>query len=262
MMNENRFIAGIKVAFLDVLLPIVVYILVTIFVSGISGAIDYFFSYKLNIIIVTAISSLLTTIILLPRYIRIANNRNYHIDKFDIKNMRYILGLGVSLCLFFNIALILLNIIQNDQAAIQVSDSIMELNPLVAFISVSIIVPMCEELIFRGFVFKGIEHKTNFIIGAFVSSILFALMHGNISQGIYAFCIGFVLCYVYNRFGGLKYSYLLHLVMNFSSLVFMPAFVPDEALKRDQLIVLIVSFVLFIITAYRLKQTEIKKEVM
>ena len=64
------------------------------------------------------------------------------------------------------------------------------------------------------------------------------------------------MCYVYNRFGGLKYSYLLHLVMNFSSLLFMGIFVPDEVMKRDQIIILIVSFVLFIITAYRLKQTE------
>ena len=143
----------------------------------------------------------------------------------------------------------------------QLTDSIMELKPIVAFISVSIIVPMCEELIFRAFIFKGLEYKTNFIVGALVSSILFALMHGNISQGIYAFFIGFVLCYVYNRFGGLKYSYLLHLVMNFSSLFFMPIFVPKESLKRDQLIILIVSCVLFIITAYRLKQTEMIKEV-
>ena len=108
-MKENRFIEVIKVATLDVLFPIMVYYFVTIFVKGTFDSVEYFFSYKLNIIIVTAISSLVTSIILLPRYIRIANNRKYHIDKFDIKNMRYILGLGVSLCLFFNIALILIN---------------------------------------------------------------------------------------------------------------------------------------------------------
>ena len=255
-MKDNRLIDRIKVILIDVLFPIIIYIFITFFVSGISESIQYFFSYKINIILLTTISSFITAIVLLPIYIKNVENRHYYIEKFDTKNIMYIIGLGVSLCLFFNVLLILCNIVQNDQVAIQVSDSIMELNPIVALISVSIIVPLCEELIFRGLLFKSIEYKTNFLLAAFISSFLFALMHGNISQGIYAFFIGFVLCYVFNRFGGLKYSYFLHLVMNFSSLFFAGFFVPDESKRRDQFIILIVSLVLFIITAYRIKQTE------
>ena len=255
-MKENRFVNVVKAVFFDVLLPILVYVFITMFVSGIMEAIGYFLSYKINIIITTSVSSLLTSIALLPIYIKNVRERHYYINKFDIKNMRYILGIGVSLCLFFNLLLMLLNVIQNDEAAKMVSDSIMELNPIVALISVSIIVPFCEELIFRGLIFKNLEYRTNFYIGAFVSSLLFALMHGNISQGIYAFFIGFMLSFVYNRFGGLKYSYLLHLVMNFSSLFFMGFFVPDQTRLKGQIMMLILSTVLFIITMYRVKQID------
>lgn len=255
-MKDNRFVNVVKAIFFDVILPVLVYVFITLFVSGIIGAIGYFLSYNINIIITTAVASLLTSIALFPMYKKNAIERKYYTNKFEIKNMKYILGLGVSLCLFFNLLLIFLNIIQNDEAAKMVSESIMELNPIVAFVSVSIIVPLCEELIFRGFIFKGLEYNFNYYVAAFVSSLLFALMHGNISQGIYAFFIGFMLCYVYNRFGGLKYSYLLHLVMNFSSLFFMGFFIPDKTMIKGQIMMLILSMVLFIITMYRVIQIE------
>ena len=253
-MKNNKFIDAIKTISVDVLLPIVVYVFVTLFMSGIS--VGYFLSNKINIVLTTAIAGVITSIVLFPIYLRNAKERQYYINKFELKNIRYILGLGVSLCLFFNILLILLNIIQNDKGATLVSESIMELNPILALLTVSIIIPFCEELIFRALIFKNLEFRYNFYVGAVVSSILFALLHGNISQGIYAFFIGFMLCYVYNRFGGFKYAYLLHLVMNFSSLFFMGLFVPDVTKRRDQIIVLILSMVLFIITMYRVKQTE------
>ena len=255
-MKDNIFLKGINSLIVDLLLPIVIYIFITYFVSALSESIEYFLSYKINTILLTAIASLLTAIILLPIYIKNAKERQYYIEKFDRQNIKYILGLGVSLCLFFNTVLILLNIIQNDIEAIRVSDSIKELNPIVSLISVCIIVPLCEELVFRAMIFKSIEYKKNFFVAALVSSSFFAIMHGNISQGIYAFFIGFVLCYVFNRFGGLKYSYLLHLVMNFSSLLLSDFFVLDVGKRKDQIIILILSLILFIITAYRIKQTE------
>lgn len=255
-MKVSSVLEGIKSLFIDILFPLLVYILSTLFVSGISEAIGYFYSYKINIILVQAIAALIASIILFPIYLSLAKERNYNIKKFEPRNIKYILGLGVSLCLFFNILLILLNIIQNDTSAIKVSESIMELNPIFALLTVIILIPFIEELLFRALIFKSLEYKYNFYVGAIVSSILFALMHGNISQGLYAFFIGFMFCYVYNRFGGFKYTYLLHLAMNFCSLFFSNIFVHEEAKRKEQLLILILSMILFIITMYRVKQIE------
>lgn len=255
-MKSNRFIDAIKLISMDVLLPIVVYVLITMFVAGMTSTIGYFLSLEINIILATAVASAITSIVLFPIYLRNAKERHYYINKFELRNIKYIFGIGISLCLFFNLLLILLNIIQNDLDAARVSESIMELNPIFAFLSVIIVVPFCEELIFRALIFKNLEYRYNYYVGAIVSSILFALMHGNISQGIYAFFIGFMLCYTYNRFGGFKYTYLLHLIMNFSSLFFMGFFVYDSTKRKDQALILILSLLLFIITMYRVKQTE------
>lgn len=257
---NNKIIAGLKEFFIDVALPIFIYIFVTIFVELIIEFVKNYFSCNINILVVTCISAMITSAILLPMYIKNIKKKQYIISTFEVKNIKYILGIGVSLCLFFNILLILLNIVQNDEEAKLVSENVMKLNPIIALIIVSVFVPFCEELIFRALIFKNIEHKYNFFLGSFISSLLFALLHGNISQGIYAFCIGFVLCFVYKVFGGLKASFLLHMIMNFSSLFFAGIFIHEDYYRKEQMLILIVSLVLFIITIYRINQLEIKKE--
>lgn len=264
-MNNNKIISGFKLVFIDILFPIFIYLFITIFMKASVDTMQLFFGFESNIMLTTGVSALVTSIALLPLYFKNVKNRYYNIKHFDIKNIKYILGIGVSLCLFFNILLILLNIVQNDMAAKEVSDAILNLNPIMALVIAIIITPICEEIIFRGLIYKSVEYKTNFYIAATISSLLFALLHGNISQGLYAFFVGFMLCYVYERFGGLKYSFFLHSVMNFSSLFLNGIFSYEESKRKDQILILILSLVLFIITMIRVKQNEtldnIEKEV-
>lgn len=87
--------------------------------------------------------------------------------------------------------------------------------PIWIVITVAVIIgPIFEELIFRKYFIDklGVFGDRCAII---VSSIAFGLFHGNLSQLIYATMMGFVLGYVYTKTRCVKYTALLHILVNF-----------------------------------------------
>ncbi|MBQ7266343.1 MAG: CPBP family intramembrane metalloprotease [Firmicutes bacterium] len=108
--------------------------------------------------------------------------------------------------------------------------SIEAIDPFSIFYAV-VAAPVCEEIIFRGFLlnrFKNYDKKFKYTAIAF----LFATFHGNLAQGINAFVIGLILCYVADTYS-LKWSVLVHLLNNLSSY-----FVGEEVALYYMLIIL------------------------
>lgn len=80
------------------------------------------------------------------------------------------------------------------------------------FIYASLLGPVIEEIIFRGFVMKGLErYGKEFAI--LFSALLFGLMHGNLCQNLFAFLTGIILGYVAMEYS-LKWSVFLHILNN------------------------------------------------
>ena len=79
-------------------------------------------------------------------------------------------------------------------------------------------IPICEELLFRGLIYMRMRQYTNINAAIIVSSLIFAMMHGNMVQGLYAFVIGAGLAYIYEKYGTLKAAMLLHISANLTSL--------------------------------------------
>ena len=77
-----------------------------------------------------------------------------------------------------------------------------------------LIAPVAEELVFRGLIFKRVRTYSNFVTAAFVASIIFGIYHGNVVQGIYAFIVGFLMCFVYERFRNIWAPILFHCSAN------------------------------------------------
>ena len=89
--------------------------------------------------------------------------------------------------------------------------------------------PILEELCFRYALFdrllpylmrkneadNGNPAQNNIAFrSALYSSLLFAVYHGNLPQGIYAFLMGLFLCYTYKKHAGLLSSFTLHASLN------------------------------------------------
>ncbi|MCI2106447.1 MAG: CPBP family intramembrane metalloprotease [Intestinimonas sp.] len=80
------------------------------------------------------------------------------------------------------------------------------------FLYASLLGPVSEELIFRGFVMQTLKkHGKTFAI--LVSALLFSAYHGNFVQGIFAFLVGLVLGYVAMEYS-LGWAIGLHILNN------------------------------------------------
>ncbi len=79
---------------------------------------------------------------------------------------------------------------------------------------VCVIAPIIEEVFFRGLVIKKmlVHGKVAALV---LSAAVFGLVHGTLSQIPYALALGFVLGYVYIKYGNIYLNIGLHMVMNF-----------------------------------------------
>lgn len=84
-----------------------------------------------------------------------------------------------------------------------------------------IVGPIAEELIFRRMLIDRMRPYGE-KLAVLMSAAMFGLFHGNLSQMFYAFALGLVFGYVYLRSGKLRYSVILHMVINFLGSIVAP----------------------------------------
>lgn len=101
-----------------------------------------------------------------------------------------------------------------------VAELAMDNNPL-KVLFVVILAPMLEEFVFR----RQIIDRTRCYgekTAALLSGLTFGLLHQNLFQFFYAFGLGLIMAYIYLRTGRLRYTVLLHSVINFMGSVLAP----------------------------------------
>ena len=84
-----------------------------------------------------------------------------------------------------------------------------------------ILAPVLEEFVFR----KQLIDRTRRYgekTAVMLSAVTFGLLHQNLFQFFYAFGLGLLLAYIYLRTGRLRYSAILHAVINFMGSVLAP----------------------------------------
>lgn len=62
-----------------------------------------------------------------------------------------------------------------------------------------IISPVLEEMLFRRVIYDLLYRSAGFAASAVISSLIFAVYHMNMVQGIYAFIMGMLICTLYHR---------------------------------------------------------------
>ena len=85
---------------------------------------------------------------------------------------------------------------------------------LLEFVSSFMIIPLAEELTFRGALYSELNTRVKVIPAAILSALIFGLMHGISLHVGYAFICGFVLALVYHFSGSIWVSYIVHSVFN------------------------------------------------
>lgn len=101
-------------------------------------------------------------------------------------------------------------------------------NAVLSFLTVVILAPIAEEVIFRGIIFRKLLITNSAKVAIIAQALLFAFYHFNIVQGIYVLPIALVLGYTAYKFNSVLPCILIHAMNNL-----MPTFVSllPEALQ-------------------------------
>ncbi len=94
-------------------------------------------------------------------------------------------------------------------------------HPILLFMTVVVIAPVLEELLFRGIILEGLSINYGNPKALIFSSLLFAFVHGNLAQGIGAFFIGLICGWIYIQTQSIIPCILIHLLNNALPFVFM-----------------------------------------
>ena len=95
-----------------------------------------------------------------------------------------------------------------------ISGNVVWLDLISIFVLYCVITPVCEELIFRGFLQYKVEYNLGFWPAAIIVSVLFAVAHGQLNAAITTFVLSMVACYQRRKTGSIWSGIGLHAVVN------------------------------------------------
>lgn len=207
--------------------------------------------------------SILTTICVIPilikRYTRkleITIPFDKHLNLSFSKVLYYtLIGIGSSMILGILTNLINLLLLQFDMQMTMPDLSFKNdaFYNMIIILSVCVIAPVFEELFFRGFILQALKRHGN-VFAIITTSILFALLHGNLVQAIPVFALSIVISYSVIRTNNVLIGILIHFLNNSLS-IFELFFVKNVVISAIFLLVSI-GFIIFTIS------TIIKKRAM
>lgn len=102
----------------------------------------------------------------------------------------------------------------------------------VQILCLGILVPVCEELVFRGLMFRRIRQGNSFLKAALYTSFVFGFLHMNTVQMLYGFLLGMIFCYLYEKYGSVKAPIFAHMTANIFA-VFMTSFQALDWMEKD-----------------------------
>ena len=187
-----------------------------------------------------------------------------YVKKIDVKKFNYPIILGVLAPLGVGrfIALLPIDGILGNYKNVQ--SNLVDSSIMLQFLVLGILTPILEELLFRGVIYKRLKGYYDVSVAAYIAAIIFGIAHFNLIQGLYAFILGIVLSYIYEKNGSLVYTMVAHGAANIVS-VFMGINPLSKFIDRYILIRIIVSIVmigLFVMVLFRMNQKKQIDEVL
>lgn len=155
--------------------------------------------------------------------------------------------LGITLNVFISFFMTLLpipeNIMEDYSEFVGYSDEI----TLMLIISVAIVVPIFEEIMFRGLVMRSFNRGMPLAVAIILQAIVFGILHGHIISIFYTTFLGIILGVLRARYDSLYPCILIHMLFNGANFIMLPIYniLPDTNLTY--IIITVVSLVLSIL---------------
>lgn len=122
-----------------------------------------------------------------------------------------------------------------------------------SILSGSILIPIAEELLFRGIVFAEFRRAFKPTVAILLNSAIFAIFHWNLPQSGYVFIAGIVFAAAYYWSESLWFPIVLHMVYNFFGSDFGQMFLQQEeaSLRFATLQIYMIPVSIFLLLALR-----------
>lgn len=192
-----------------------------------------------NALIITIITFIVFGFILYKVY---RNYRNEYNRKICFKDICMFIILGVVMNLSYNL------IIGNLNSIFEFTNNYFKINIgfLTYIICTGLLGPILEELLFRGIVFNKLKRFNKQMKSILLTSFIFALFHANPIQMLYAFCLSFILIYVYEKYKNIKAPIIVHIASNIMNF-FTCILVNNNNLLINSLLMVVSFIVLFMV---------------
>lgn len=217
-----------------------------------------FIPYERDAVISTGIAALMSSACLGVFYIQ-AKNAVPQTSCFHVRSGIWTVLAGIGSCFFVNNMITLIGL--TSEAYEKASARLYQPSFGIQIAAIGFMIPVAEELIFRGLGYFRLRWKLSFWGAALISSLYFGWYHGNIVQGVYAFLLGLLLAGVYEAYHSLWAPVCLHVAANLSSLLFTEL-VPEEIRFRIPLVpMLLASGGVMMFGLYKIREDVKKREI-
>ena len=180
---------------------------------------------------------------------------NMHEEWEPVPFFHYIsvLVMGAAVCLALNHLLIYSRLTELLQDGYEQTAALLFQGRLILEIAVAgVVIPIIEELIFRGLAYRRMRWYIKPVPAMVMSAVYFGAVHGNWLQGIYAFIMGMLLAFAYERFHNILAPILIHIGANTVSVIISETDWLDFIYEDDTafLISTVAAAAIFVITFY------------
>ncbi len=127
-------------------------------------------------------------------------------------------------------------------------NSVFGLQPIMAVLLIGVLTPVAEELLFRVLLYGRLREWLSPMSAALICSLVFALAHGNATQGVTAFCYGLIMCLLYERWKSFWAPFLVHAGINTTTVVIsiVPGALSAFALGPALVVIIVVAAVVLV----------------
>ena len=176
----------------------------------------------------------------------------------SFKNITYValLGIGITIVVSYLISVLLSlipNYLNSYYADIQVITEITNNSPI-QVVFITILIPIYEEIFFRGVIFEHFKKNYNIISATILQALVFGLVHGIGIQLISSFIFGIALGLIYIRYNSLVANSVLHMIINSMVLIINTGLISSSYIVH--FISVIVAIICLIFSIYKITRKD------
>ncbi|HIX14168.1 MAG TPA: CPBP family intramembrane metalloprotease [Candidatus Hungatella pullicola] len=145
--------------------------------------------------------------------------RKNSVRRIWVKGAGWIALLGSLLAVSLNCLIQILNLYAFSPTYSQVSQELYSSPVIWQIGGIVFLIPFNEEMMFRALGYIPAKDQLGFWPAAVLSSLLFGLYHGNLVQGVYAFCLGLTMAWLCQTSKSIWASVLFHISANLCSII-------------------------------------------